>query len=301
MTDISPSPVPADLVALPGDAFVTRAVDRLGLSDVSPREAHAMVQAIYRGVNKARVWEALAARSEGRPTIEPKKVPSSLVRQDDEIGMEDVLIDHAPEDDAVFITYVYFRLLGRDPELGERLEMQQALATAAIDRRGAVAAIVAAAKAEGRSTYIASSAGGEDLAIVSGERAERLLLFKRLSSKDCIVADGALRAAKVIEGGLELGGGLALCGPKRSLRPGIWRLLVDWVQDDAAAIAVEVTGNGGADRLLGMTIAGSAVFNAEFRVAPEHLVAEVLIHAVRKGQGEWIARPREVSLEWVAE
>ena len=73
------------------------------------------------------------------------------------------------------------------------------------------------------------------------------------------------------------------------------------VADDAAAIAVEVTGNGGVDRLLGMTIAGSAVFNAEFRVAPEHLVSEVLIHAVRKGQGDWIVRPREVSLEWVAE
>ena len=301
MTDISPSPVPSDLLALPGDAFVTRAVERLGLADVSSREAHAMVQAIYRGVNKTRVWEALSARSEGRLIAEPKTLPSSLVRGDDEIAMEDVLIDHAPEDDVIFITYLYFRLLGRDPELRERLTMQQALGSGAMDRKGAVAAVVAAAKAEGRSTYVASSTDGEDLAIVSAERTARLLLFKRLTSRDCLVADGALRAARLVDGGLELHGGLALAGPKRSLKAGVWRLLVDWCQADDAAIAVEVTGNGGADRLLSLTVAGSAVFNAEFRVAPEHLVSEVLIHGVRKGDGDWIAHPREVSLEWVAE
>lgn len=301
MTDTSPSAVPADLIGLAGDAFVTRSIERIGLTDVSPREKHALVQAIYRGVNKARVWEALAARSDGRLIVEPKRVPSSLVRGDDEIAIDDVLIDHAPEDDAIFLTYAYFRLLGRDPELGERLAMQDKLAKGAINRRGAVEAIIATAKGEGRSTYVADSVAGEDLAIISGERAARMLLFKRLSPRDCIVADGALRAAKVVDGGLELHGGLALCGPKRSLRPGVWRLLLDWSQEDDAAIAVEVTGNGGVERLLGLTIAGSAVVNLEFRVEPEHLVSEVLIHAVRKGKGDWIVRPREVSLEWVSE
>ncbi|SPU44079.1 Uncharacterised protein [Brevundimonas diminuta] len=277
------------------------AVKRLRLSDVSPREEHAMVQAIYRGVNKTRIWEALSARSEGRLIAEPARLPTSLMRGDDELAIEDILIDHAPEDDAIFITYAYFRLLGRDPELRERLTLQEALTKGDLDRRGAVAAVVAASRAEGRSPYVASSAGGEDLAIVSGERSERLLLFKRLSPKDCLVADGALRDASLVDGGLKLHGGLALAGPKRSLKAGLWRLLVDWSQEDDAAIAVEVTSNGGAERLLGLTISGSAVFNAEFRVMPEHLISEVLVYAVRKGAGDWIVRPREVSLQWVSE
>ncbi|WP_313574528.1 hypothetical protein [Brevundimonas sp.] len=301
MSDIAPAPVPSDLIGLPGDAFVASAVKRLRLSDVSPREEHAMVQAIYRGVNKTRIWEALSARSEGRLIAEPVHLPTSLMRGDDELAIEDILIDHAPEDDAIFITYAYFRLLGRDPELRERLTLQEALAKGDLDRRGAVAAVVAASRAEGRSPYVASSAGGEDLAIVSGERSERLLLFKRLSPKDCLVADGALREASLVDGGLKLHGGLALAGPKRSLKAGLWRLLVDWSQEDDAAIAVEVTSNGGAERLLGLTISGSAVFNAEFRVMPEHLISEVLVYAVRKGAGDWIVRPREVSLEWVSE
>lgn len=301
MSDIAPAPVPSDLIGLPGDAFVASAVKRLRLSDVSPREEHAMVQAIYRGVNKTRIWEALSARSEGRLIAESVRLPSSLMRGDDELSIEDVLIDHAPEDDAIFITYVYFRLLGRDPELRERLTLQEAMAKGDLDRKSAVAAIVAASRAEGRSPYVARSTGGENFAIVSGERSERMLLFKRLSPKDCLVADGALREASLVDGGLKLHGGLVLAGPKRSLKAGLWRLLVDWSQEEDAAIAVEVTSNGGAERLLGLTVSGSAVFNVEFRVMPDHLVSEVLIHAVRKGAGDWIVRPREVSLEWVSE
>jgi hypothetical protein len=300
MTQTSPAPVPSDLIGLPGDAFVSRAVERLGLSDVSPREAHAMTQAVYRGVNKARIWEALSARAEGRPTIPPGRLPSSLVRPDDDIAMQAVLVDHAPEDDVVFITYAYFRLVGRDPELRERLQLQQQLSSGALDRAGVVAAIVAAARAEGRSPVVAVESEGEDLAIVAGTRAARQLLFRRLPSGECLVAEGALGAARIVDDGLELRGGAALSGPKRPLRAGLWRLVLDWVQADDAAIAVEVTSNGGAERLWGLTVSGSAAFNAEFRVEPEHLVSEVRIIGLRKGAGDWIVQPREVSLEWVS-
>jgi hypothetical protein len=300
MTEIAPANVPSDLIALPGDAFVARAVERLSLTDVSPREAHALAQAVYRGVNKTRIWEALSARAEGRMTVEPSRLPSSLVRPDDQIAIEEVLIDHAPEDDVVFINYAYFRLVGRDPELRERLQLQQQLTSGAIDRTGAIKAIIGVARAEGRSPVVATVAGGEDFAILSGERAERLLLFKRLSSQECLVADGALRDARIVGGGLELYGGLALAGPRRSLKAGLWRLIMDWNQADDAAIGVEVASNGGAERLLGLTVSGCAVFNAEFRVEPEHLVSEVLIFGLRRGAGDWIVRPREVSLEWVS-
>ncbi len=299
MTETSITAVPADLINLPGDVFVAKAVERLGVADMSPRERHALAQAIYRGVNKSRIWESLSARGDGRAIATAPRLPSSLVRSDDDIAIQEVLIDHASEDDVMFIDYAFFRLVGRDPELSERLRIQASLADGSLDRKGAILAILDAARAEGRSPVVAAMTGDQPFALVSGNRSERLILIKKLAGQEYLVADGALRNARVVEGGLQLSGGLALAGPGHALRPGLWRLQVDWSQDDEAAISIDVTANGGAEKLLGLTFAGSAVVNAEFRVEPEHLVSEALVHGVRRGRKRWLTRPREVSLKWV--
>lgn len=300
MTETSNSAVPADLINLPGDVFVAQAVERLGVTDISSRERHALAQSIYRGVNKARIWESLSARSEGRTIAPAPGMLTSLVRPDDDIAIQEVLIDHASEDDAIFIDYAFFRLVGRDPELAERLRIQGALAKGSLDRKGALLTILEAARAEGRSPVLAAMSDDQPFALVSGNRSERLVLIKKLAGREYLVADGALRNARVVEGGLELSGGLALTGPARSLRPGLWRLQVDWGQDDEAAISIEVTANGGAEKLLTLTFAGSAVVNAEFRVEPEHLISDAMVHGVKRGgRKRWLTRPREVSLKWV--
>lgn len=302
MTQISLTPVPADLINLPGDAFVAQATARLGVKDMSPREHHALAQAIYRGVNKSRIWESLSARSDGRAIAPTPHLPTSLVRSDDDIAIQEVLIDHAPEDDAIFIDYAFFRLVGRDAELSERFRIQGALADGRLDRQGAIREIMNAARSEGGSPVVATMGGDQPFALISADRSERLVLIKKLGAQEYLVADGALHNARVVEGGVELSGGLALTGPKRALRPGLWRLNVDWGQDEEAVISIDVTANGGAEKLMGLTLAGSAVCSLEFRVAPEHLVSEVLIHGVRKGGADhWLARPREVSVNWVSE
>lgn len=299
MNQTQSTPLPADLISLPGDVFVARAIERLGVKDMTPREHHALAQALYRGVNKSRVWESLAARGDGRSASPAPGLPSSLVRPDDEIAILEVLIDHAPEDDVIFIDYAFFRLVGRDPELSERLRLQNALAQGDLDRRGVVDSILASSRAEGREPVVAAMAGDQPFALISGEQSERIVLIKRLATKEYLVADGGLRNARVTSAGLELLGGAALAGPKRSLRPGRWILVLDWAQDDQAAIAVEVTANGGADKLLSVTCVGSARCSLELEVLPEHLVCEVLIHGVRKGVAEaWMVQPREVSLAW---
>lgn len=302
MTETSMTPVPADLINLPGDAFVAEAIRRLGVADLPPRERHALAQAIYRGVNKSRIWESLSARSDGRAIAEPPHLLTSLVRPDDDVAIQEVLIDHASEDDAIFIDYAFFRLVGRDPELGERLRIQHALSNGTLDRKGAILAILDAARAEGRSPVVAEMSGDQPFALVSGKRSERLVLIKKLSPQEYLIADGALHNARVVDGALELSDGLVLAGPRRSLRPGLWRLQVDWSQGDEAVISIDVTANGGAEKLLGLTLVGSAVVNAEFRVEPEHLVSEVLVHGVRRnGKKRWLTRPREISLKWAGQ
>lgn len=294
--------LPADMIALPGDAFVAEAVRRLNLSQISAREQHALAQTIYRGVNKSRIWEALSARSENRPTQSAPRLMTALVRPDDEVAVEEVLIDHADDDDAIFIEYAYFRLVGRDPELAERMQLQVALAEGQIDRHQAVQSIIEVARAEGRDPMVARMSSDQPFALISAERHERLVLVKRLSAREYLVAEGALHGASLEEEGLKLFGGLALAGPKRALKPGLWRLKLDWGQDVDAAILVEVTANAGAETILQVGFSGTTLCNLEFRVQPEHLISEVLVHGLRKGQEEdWIVRPREISLSWVGE
>ena len=52
MRDVTMSGMPPELMTLPADAFVEAAVKAQGLQDVSPRDVHALTQAILRGVNK---------------------------------------------------------------------------------------------------------------------------------------------------------------------------------------------------------------------------------------------------------
>lgn len=294
--------VPADMMAMAGDTFVAEAIRRLDLTQISHREQHTMAQAIYRGVNKSRIWEALLARNEGRPIKPPAILSTALVRPDDEIAVEEVLLDHSVEDDVVFIEYAYFRLVGRDPQFNERAHFQAALAAGEVDRREVVVQIINQAQAEGRSPVVATMNAGQAFSVVSSSRVERLLLVKRLNAHEYLIAEGGLHNAELDSDGLRLLGGLAISGPKRSLRPGRWRLKLDWGQDPNAVVLIEVTANGGAEKMLQAQMAGSILCQLEFRVLPEHLISEILIHGLERGDNEeWIVRPREVSIAWVGE
>lgn len=299
MRDVTMSGMPPELMTLPADAFVEAAVKAQGLQDVSPRDVHALTQAILRGVNKSRIWEALSARNEGRLISPPAVLPTALVRADDDLVIEDVLVDHAPGDDVAFIEYAFARLVGRHPELHERLALQAELAADTLSRSAAVQRIISTGRSEERAPTVARMSGTQPFAIVSGERAERQLLIRRSADSEYIFAEGALKNARVTGKGVELFGGLAIAGPGRPLRPGLWRLFIDWQQPEDAAIAIEVTANGGAESLVAMEVAGPAVFAAEFRIKPEHVLAEVLVHGVRSAGDTWIVQPREVSLAWV--
>lgn len=295
--------VPADMIALSGDAFVKEAIRRLDLeAQIGVREQHAMAQTIFRGVNKSRIWEALTARNENRPMEAAPVLMTALIRADDEVAIEEVLVDHASEDDAIFIEYAYFRLVGRDPELSERARLQAALGAGEIDRHQAVLDIMDVARAEGRNPIVAQMNNDQPFSLVGTERQERQVLVKRFSPREYLIAEGGLQGATLEGEGIRLHGGLALVGPKRPLKPGIWRLKLDWSQDPDAAILIEITANAGAEKILQVELAGTALCNLQFRVKPEHIISEVLIHGLHKGRGEdWIVRPREVSLAWVGE
>jgi len=296
--------MPSNLMSLPAEAFVRAAVEHLDLPGVTPRDINVMTQSIFRGVNKSRVWEALQARAQGRPPRTPMGVPTALVRPDDEIAIEEVLVGHAPEDDVIFLDYAFYRLVGRAPELHERLALQRDLTAGAADRSDIIARIVQIAYGEARTPVVARLEGMNPFALVSAKQAERLLLLHRLSNGQLVAAEGGLTpAVEVVEDGLSLSAGLVFQGKKQSLRPGLWRLNVDWRQPSGSVVTIAATANAGLESLFSLTLAGPASFAGEFRVLPEHLVVEVSVYAERHtpdGEGQaWIVDPRDLSLCWV--
>lgn len=296
--------MPAALLKLPAESFVRAAIKALGATTVTPRDANALTQAILRGVNKSRIWAALQARSEGTPSSPPPVVPTAIVRPDDEIVVEEILTSHAPSDDVVFLEYAAFRLMGRDVQLHERLRFQDRLNNG-VSRSEIIQEIVDIARAEGRNPTVARMTGDTPFSLISAECSDRLVLMLSLGDRGLMVTGDALSFnAFYKDDGLEVSEGLVLAGPKKPLRPGLWRLNVDWRQHRDSVICVEATANAGLEKLFSMTLAGRATFSSEFRTLPEYLVCEVLIFAIRKGEPDdepWIVRPQEVSLTWVAE
>lgn len=294
--------LPAKLAPLPAAAFVESAIEALGLTNMRPADAHALTQSILRGTSKSQVWASLFARASGRPSPPPVGLPSALVRPDDDICILEVLTDHAPDNDTTFIEYVYFRLAARSPELHERLRLQRELASGEISRTGAVRTILRLAQSEGRTPVLAALRSDTPFSIISGDRDERLLLLKRLSGTEYAVSENSLSGnAAFTDQGLAASEGLIFAGPKRPLRPGQWHLAIDWKQPDSVTTAIEVTVNGGMEKLTSIRFAGNALLRAEFRVLPEHLVTEVLVFiSNRTSHSSDVVhlQPDELSLVW---
>lgn len=303
-TPRDPAAIPAELMSLPAASFVRAAIETLGATAVTPRDANALTQSIMRGVNKSKIWAAIQARAIGVPAAAPPTVPTALVRPDDDIATEEVLIGHAPDDDTIFVDYAAYRLIGRDLQMHERLALRNRLNSGS-SRSDVLREIIDMARAEGRNPTVARIMGDTPFSLVSAERRERLVLMLSLGERGLMVADGGLTENAVYQaGGLSLESGLVFAGPKKSLRAGRWRLNVNWDQHPDSAICFEATVNGGLEKLFSMTFAGQASFASEFTTLPEHLVFELLIFAIRKGEADdaaWIVKPQEVSLTWIAE
>lgn len=296
--------IPAALLTLPAASFVRAAIDTLGATSVTLRDADALTQSIMQGVNKSTIWAAIQARATGVPAGPPPILPTALVRPDDEIALEEVLTGHAPNDDAIFLDYAAYRLMGRDLQMHERLSLQERL-NGGSSRSDLIREIVDISRAEGRNPIVARMGGDAPFSLISAERRERLVLMLSLGESGLIVADECLTDNVAYKAdGLALTNGLIFAGPKKSLRAGRWRLNVNWEQHRESAVCFEATMNGGSEKLFAMTFAGQANFSCEFVALPEHLVFELLIFAVRKGEADaatWIVKPHEVSLTWIAE
>lgn len=295
--------IPATLLTLPAASFVRAAIETLGATSVTPRDANALTQSIMRGVNKSKIWAAIQARAIGVPTAPSPVVPTALVRPDDEIAVEEVLTDHAPNDDAVFLDYAAYRIVGRDLQMHERLSLRERLNVGS-SRADVIREIVDMARAEGRNPIVARMMGDQPFSLVSADRSERLVLMLSLGERGLMVSDGLTENAVYQANGLALTKGLIFAGPKKTLRAGRWRLNVSWGQHPESTLCFEATVNGGLEKLFSMTFAGQANFSSEFVTLPEHLVFELLIFAIRKGEADdasWIVKPQEVSLTWVAE
>lgn len=299
MANFETPAIPTDLLVLPAEAFVKAAAARLEVELVG-RDAKALSQSLIRGVNKSRVWEALVARQEDRAPEPSPILPTAFMRGDSDIIVEDLLVAHAPADNNAFIDYAYERVASRGPTSQERLEMDFDLRRGAMTRAEAIKLLTDVAIADGHKPVLGRFTEGGFIA-ATGERAESLVLVRRYGA-DYIVADRFLvQPLDVVEGGWLVAPGLLAAGPKRSLRPGVWRLTVDLLQDPEAVLDIEISANGGLEYTNRMRLCGPTLMVMEFIVRPEYLVTEILLRAVRGPDEAWVINPREVSVAWVGE
>jgi hypothetical protein len=303
--------IPAGLLALPAEAFVRAAIAELKPGEIPRREITALTEALLKGVNKSRVWAALAARARGGPTPPPPSLPAVLSRPDtDAVVLIETLLPLAPDDDLIFIDEAFHRILGRSAEARDRARIQQALRRGERDRQDVVLELLEQARAEGHDPAVASLGarlGGETpFSLLAGGHAERLVLARRIGDRELLVAEAGVGPAAVPSDGELIvdktqAGGLILAAPKRTLRSGRWRLAVDLAQSWSSRLCLDVAVNGRTESLLRLTLNGPAVFTAELEARPEHLSLELLLYGIGCDDPDepWIVRPNEITLTWV--
>lgn len=295
--------IPQDMIPLPAEAFVQEAIRRLQLSNVSSSEARVIALAITRGATKSSAWRALLGRAgKGHLTARPS-LPSAIVRPDDEIVVEDVLVEFAPEDDASFLDYAFFRMLGRSPDPLERIEYEFDLRSGVLDRPSALRRIVDQAGAEGRRPVVGKISALRQMSLVSASRADAISIVKRLNPAEWMTASEALSARSMTctSAGWTIEPGLVIDAARLPLSAGHWRMKIDLRQPDNVAFDVFIGANGNLDTLLAQRFWGPTYANIEFVVRSEHLAISFNLIAVESGAGSWVADPREITLAKVAE
>jgi hypothetical protein len=196
----------------------------------------------------------------------------------------DLLELYAPDDDEAFVRQVFAQTLGRPPSMIEGFEGLFDLKQ--ITRRDFIARIAARSPACRLSSDRADLGPGASLS-TSGKRQFRLLTATQTG--EYLLAPGVwMQTAPSVDDGLQVSEGFVLTGPKLGFEPGIWTLGVDLIQPDAALLAIDIVANGGIDRLLDVSIAGSARMTLAFKIESWHHFVEVRL--LKPAENEMLRR-----------
>lgn len=294
-------------------AFVDAWARALALTEAEFTEADRdlYARAIQGGTGRLRIVDALYSRKWARPS------PLGGVTAHDISGTQDqfVLIENlqhfAPNDHAAFLRYAFKQICARDPASTELLAYDFDLRRGVLDRRSAIKKIVRLANQEGRPALWDSLDLEEDRSDPTCARTlptgfaydekgrESLIFVRAIPEGGWMVAPDILRQSpKMEQRGWVLRDGWILTGPKRSLRPGTWRVDLDILQEDQV-LQVDVVANSGLDVLQEISICGAFAGSFCVTVASHHRFVELRMLARDGGEAVWID-PRNISMHRIS-
>jgi hypothetical protein len=299
--------------SLPPGAFVDAWVRALAFTEqeftVEDRDLYA--RAIHGGTGRLRIVDALYSKKWARSS------PFGSITAHDICGTQDhfVLIENlqhfAPDDHTAFLRYAFRQICDREPAPTELLSFDFDLRRGVIERRSAIKKIVRIANQEGRPALWDSLNREEDrndptcartlpTASVYDEKGRESLIFVRaLREGGWTVAPDILRQSpKMDQQGWVLREGWLLTGPKRSLRPGIWRVDLDILQHDQV-LQVDVVANSGLDILQDISISGPFAGSFCVTIENHHRFVELRVRTRDPAETIWI-NPRNVSMHRVS-
>jgi len=291
------------------DAWV-RALS-LGSNEFTKVDRDIYVRAIRSGASRLKVVDALYARKYAGRSPLPRGMPHDISRAQNECVLIENMENFASDDHAAFVRFAFDQICARQPTSRELLKFDFDLRRSAIDRRTAIKSIVRIANDEGRPALWDSLSLEEDkddftcartlpTGFVFDEQGRESLLFVRqLSEGGWMVAPDILRQApKMEERGWLLQEGWVFTGPKRSLRPGCWRVDLNILQQDHI-LQVDLVANSGLDVLQEISICGS--FSGSFcvTVASHHRFVELRMLARDSSTPVWI-NPRNISMHRIS-
>ncbi|MFT4115575.1 hypothetical protein [Bradyrhizobium sp.] len=294
-------------------AFIDAWARALALSEdeltVADRELFA--RAIKGGTDRLRIVNALYSRKWARPLPLAGGTAHDICGAQDQMVLIENLEHFAPDDHAAFLRYAFRQICARDPAPTELLAFDFDLRRRVLERRSAIKKIVRIANQEGRPALWDSLNLEEDKSDPACARTlptgfaydengrEALIFVRAMSEGGWMVAPDILRQAPRMEQrGWVLSDGWVLTGPKRSLRPGTWRIDLDILQQDQI-LHVDVVANSGLDVLQELSICGPFAGSFCIDLASHHRFVELRLLARETAKPVWID-PRNISMHRVS-
>jgi hypothetical protein len=294
-------------------AFVDAWARGLALSEkeFTPEDRDIFIEAIKTGTSRLKIIETLYARKWACPSPFDAGLAHDICRAQDHFVLIENLELFAPDDHAAFIRYAFGQICSRGPTPTELLAFDFDLRRGVLERKAAVKKIIRIANQEGHPALWDSLSLDEDkndptcartlpTGFAYDEQGRESLIFVRESpGGGWMVAPDILQQSPTFEQrGWLVQQGWILAGPKRSLKPGCWRIDLNILQQEHV-LRVDVVANSGLDVLQELSIYGP--FSGSFCVtlANHHRFVELRMRADDSQAPRWI-NPRNISMHRIS-
>jgi hypothetical protein len=294
-------------------AFVDAWAQALTLTggEFTPADKEIYVRAIQSGASRLKIVDALYARKWARRSPLCKGMAHDISRAQDHLALIDNLEHFAADNQAAFVRYAFAQICAREPTSRELLAFDFDLRRGVLERRAAIKKIVRLANQEGipamwDSLSLEEAADDPTCArtlptgfTLDEQGRESLVFIRELSEGGWLVAPDIMRQTPTMEQrGWLLQDGWLFAGPKRSLRPGCWRVDLDILQQDHI-LSVDVVANAGLDVLQEISISGSFAGSFCVTIAADHRFIELRMLARDRSAPLWI-NPRNISMHRIS-